>query len=283
MPPQHLSRSVRRDLRQASERTRRVRRSERLRSLRRQDADSIRLKRTERCSEKLGRRELVVSHLQLADAIAHRYAGRPQDADDLRQVAYLGLVKAAERFDPERSDDFASFAVPTIAGEIKRHFRDNCWFVRPPRSLQELKSTVEHEVPRMAQQLGRDPSRGEIAERVGEPAERIDEAIGCSRAMHPMSLDAPVSTADEHTAFGDTIDSGDRALERAEQVQSLRRACRELPPRERLIIYRRFYEERTQSEIAQEIGVTQMQVSRLLTSTLARLRSLLGGAEWFAA
>ena len=204
MPPQHLSRSVRRDLRQASERARRVRRSERFRSLRRQDVDTIRLKRAGRCSEKRGRRELVVSHLQLADTIAHRYAGRRQDADDLRQVAYLGLVKAAERFDPERSDDFASFAVPTIAGEIKRHFRDNCWFVRPPRSLQELKSTVEHEVPRMAQQLGRDPSRGEIAERVGEPAERIDEAIGCSRAMHPMSLDAPVSTADEHTAFGDT-------------------------------------------------------------------------------
>jgi len=273
MPPQHLSRSVRRDLRQASDWARRVRRRERFRSIRRQDAESTHL----------GRRELVVNHLQLADAIAHRYAGRRQDADDLRQVAYLGLVKAAERFDPERSDDFASFAVPTIAGEIKRHFRDNCWFVRPPRSLQELRSTVEHEVPRMAQQLGRDPSRDEIAEHVGQPADRIEEAMGCSRAMHPVSLDAPVSNADERTPFGDMLDSGDQTLERAERVQSLRRACRELPPRERLIIYRRFYEERTQSEIAQEIGVTQMQVSRLLTSTLARLRSLLGGAEWFAA
>jgi RNA polymerase sigma-B factor len=274
MPPRHLSFAARRPSEQASERSRRRRRSsERFRSIQRQDARGIRP----------NHHDLVVGHLQLADAIAHRFAGRRQDADDLRQVAYLGLVKAAERFDPERSEDFASFAVPTIAGEIKRHFRDNSWFVRPPRSLQELRSTVEHEVPRMAQQLGREPSSGEIAQRLGEPTERVDEAIGCVRAMHPLSLDAPVSTAGENATFGDTLDSGDRMFEQAERLQALRLACRQLPPRERLIIYRRFYEDRTQSEIASEIGVTQMQVSRLLASTLARLRRLLDDSTSLAA
>jgi len=266
MPPRRLNHAARRSSERASERSRRRKRSsERFRSIQRQDA----------CGIRPNHHDLVVGHLQLADAIAHRFAGRRQDADDLRQVAYLGLVKAAERFDPERSEDFASFAVPTIAGEIKRHFRDNSWFVRPPRSLQELRSTVAHEVPRLAQQLGREPSSDEIAERLGEPIARVDEAIGCVRAMHPMSLDAPVSTAGENATFGDTLDSGDRMFEQAERLQTLRLACRQLPPRERLIIYRRFYEDRTQSEIASEIGVTQMQVSRLLASTLARLRGLL--------
>ena len=268
MPPRQQNRTVRRDAetvrRDANRTPCRRRPSERFRRVERQDA----------CG--LVRHDLVVNHLQLADAIAHRFAGRRQDADDLRQVAYLGLVKAAERYDPARSPDFASFAVPTIAGEIKRHFRDDCWFVRPPRSLQELKSTVEHEAPRLAQRLGREPSRGEIAEHVGQPADRIDEAISCGRAMRPLSLDAPVAAVEEKATFGETLDSGDHSLEQAEQVQSLRLACRELPQRERLIIYRRFYEDRTQSEIAEEIGVTQMQVSRLLVSTLAKLRSLLG-------
>lgn len=268
MPPRQQNRTVRRDAetvrRDANRTPCRRRPSERFRRVERQDA----------CG--LVRHDLVVNHLQLADAIAHRFAGRRQDADDLRQVAYLGLVKAAERYDPARSPDFASFAVPTIAGEIKRHFRDDCWFVRPPRSLQELKSTVEHEAPRLAQRLGREPSRGEIAEHVGQPADRVDEAISCGRAMRPLSLDAPVAAAEEKATFGETLDSGDHSLEQAEQVQSLRLACRELPQRERLIIYRRFYEDRTQSEIAEEIGVTQMQVSRLLVSTLAKLRSLLG-------
>jgi RNA polymerase sigma-B factor len=274
MPPRHLTRAARRGIDQASERPRRRRRSsERFRSIQRQDARSA-------C---IDRRDLVIGHLQLADAIAHRFAGRRQDTEDLRQVAYLGLIKAADRFDPERSEDFASFAVPTIAGEIKRHFRDDSWFVRPPRSLQELRSTVEHEAPRLAQQLGREPSSGEIAERIGEPIARVDEAIGCVRAMHPLSLDAPVTAASENATFGDTLDCGDCTLEHAEHLQTLRLACRQLPPRERLIIYRRFYEERTQSEIAQEIGVTQMQVSRLLTSTLARLRGLLADPESLAA
>lgn len=274
MPPRHVTRAARRETERASERIRRRQRSsERFRDIQRQDADGSRQNRD----------GLVVRHLQLADAIAHRYAGRRQDVDDLRQVAYLGLVKAAERFDATRSDEFASFAVPTIAGEIKRHFRDNSWFVRPPRSLQELRSTVEHEVPRMAQQLGREPSRGEIAERIGQPADRVDEAINCGRAMRPLSLDAPVLTGGEHATFGDTLDAGDRTLEHAERVQALRLACLKLPPRERLIIYQRFYEDRTQSEIAQEIGVTQMQVSRLLTSTLARLRTLLDEPDSLAA
>lgn len=277
MPPRQQNRTVRRDAETVRRDAETVRRDANRAPCRRRPSERFRrVERQDACGIAPDRHDLVVNHLQLADAIAHRFAGRRQDADDLRQVAYLGLVKAAERYDPGRSADFASFAVPTIAGEIKRHFRDDCWFVRPPRSLQELKSTVEHETPRLAQQLGREPSRGEIAERLGESADRVDEAISCGRAMRPLSLDAPVSAEGEKATFGDTLDSGDHTLDRAEQVQSLRLACRELPPRERLIIYRRFYEDRTQSEIADEIGVTQMQVSRLLVSTLAKLRGLLG-------
>jgi RNA polymerase sigma-B factor len=229
--------------------------------------DSDRLKET--------RRSLVLDHLSLADAIAHRYLGRRQDADDLRQVAYVGLVKAVARFDPERTEEFASFAVPTIAGEIKRHFRDDSWFVRPPRSLQELRSAVAKESPRLAQQLGREPTSAELAGCLGQSERRVEEAVDCGGAMHPVSLDAPLASEGERGTFADMLPSSDGTLEQAERVQALRAACRALAPRERLIIFRRFYEERTQSEIAREIGVTQMQVSRLLVSTLARLRELL--------
>lgn len=229
------------------------------------------------------RQKTVLEHIGIAEAVAHRYRSRSQDWGDIRQVAYVGLIKAVDRFDPSRGDDFASFAVPTIAGEIKRHLRDNGWTVRPPRALQELHGSVIREIPRIAQQLGHDPSSEEIAQSLGQSVARVAEALTCQRSMSPISLDAPVHAEDDRTALADTLGSTGDDLERAELVQTLRVACRSLSPRERRILFLRFYHNQTQSEIAQELGVTQMQISRLLTKILGQLRSLLGSEEALAA
>lgn len=221
------------------------------------------------------RQQLVINYLGIADAVAHRFASRPQDWSDVRQVAYVGLIKAVDRFDPELAADFASFAVPTIAGEIKRHLRDNGWVVRPPRSLQELHGLIVKERSCAAQDLGHDPSPAELAERIGEDPARVAEAVSCRNGMSPVSLDTAVHEDDDGTTLADTIGFADVELERAELVQTLRSACRCLSARERRILYLRFFREQTQSEIAVEIGVTQMQVSRLLTKILGALRGAL--------
>jgi len=221
------------------------------------------------------RRELVVSYLGMADAVAGRYRSRTQDWGDMRQVAYIGLIKAVDRYNPDRGDDFASFAVPTISGELKRHLRDNGWVVRPPRALQELHGSVVREIPRIAQALGHDPTNDEVAAALGQSRSRVNEAITCNRGMSPVSLDAPLHADNEGTTLSDTLRSADEELDRAELVQVLRGACRALTPRERRIVFLRFYRDQTQSEIASELGVTQMQVSRLLTKILGRLRDSL--------
>lgn len=239
--------------------------------------DLFRLART---ADERGRRrirdEIVVQYLEMADAVAHRFASRPQDWSDVRQVAYVGLIKAVDRFDPDKADDFASFAVPTIAGEIKRHLRDNGWVVRPPRPLQELHGTVVREIPRIAQEIGHDPSSREIADGLGESVERVAEALTCRQGMSPASLDAAVHGDDgDGFTLADTLGAPSDDLERAELVQTLRTACIRLTPRERRIVFLRFFREQTQSEIAMQLGVTQMQVSRLLTKILSQLRSAL--------
>ena len=222
--------------------------------------------------------DVVVDYLGVAETIARRYSAGIQDWHDIRQVAYLGLVKAARRFDPDRGDDFVSFAVPTISGEIKRHLRDHSWFVRPPRPLQELSASIARAVPGLLQELGRQPSPEEIAERVGHDTPEVTAAMGAAGGMRPVSLDAPGRDGDG-PSVGDSVGAVDDRLEHTEVMAEVTAACRRLPARDRRILYLRFYEERTQQEIASELGVTQMQVSRLLTRILSWLREELSPAE----
>jgi RNA polymerase sigma-B factor len=217
------------------------------------------------------RQKIVIEYLDLADAVAHRYSSRTQDWNDVRQVARVGLVKAVERFDFARGDDFASYAVPTMTGEIKRHLRDNSWLVRPPRQLQELRSLLIKETSRMTQELGHSPTTSDMAADLGESVDRIAEALECQHGMWPVSLDASVHD-DDPTTLADTIGSTDPDFERTELSAAVRSACSRLSERELRIVYLRFYLEQTQSEIARQLGVTQMQISRLLTKILGTLK-----------
>lgn len=217
--------------------------------------------------------DIVIEYLDVADAVSRRYAHRNQDWNDLRQVARIGLVKAVRRFDASRGEDFVSFAVPTITGEIKRHLRDHSWVVRPPRHLQELHSALVAEIPRVTQELGRQPTAREMASDLGEELDAVVEATRCRHGMWPVSLDA--TTQDGETALIETLAGRGGDFERAELAVTLRDALTVLTPRERRIVFLRFFQERTQSEIGAELGVTQMQVSRLLTKILDALRDRL--------
>jgi RNA polymerase sigma-B factor len=213
---------------------------------------------------------IVLRHLDLVDGLVRHLAGGFRDQSDLRQVGCIGLMNAVRRFDPVRGDNFVSFAVPTISGEIKRYLRDNGWFIRPPRRMQELRQAVSNAVPDLEQQLQREPTVSDLAGYLHASRARIAEAVGTRTSLHPVSLDA--GFPDDDTSIGATIGAVDDRLERADLRLSLRMALATLTPRERRIVYLRFIEERTQQEIASEIGVTQMQVSRLLTKILRRLQ-----------
>ncbi len=217
----------------------------------------------------------VLEHRDVADAIARRFIGRGQDADDIRQVAYIGLIKAASRFDPAKGEDFVSFAVPTISGEIKRHLRDHGWFIRPPRHIQELRSRAATAGPRLAQSLGRSPSTRELAEYLGVTVDALREAYRSQDGLTPASLDLPISEDDQVT-LGDAIGAVDHRQAHVELTADLRAAIRVLSVRERRIVQLRFFEDFTQQQIAADLGVTQMQVSRLLGKILLRLRAALG-------
>jgi RNA polymerase sigma-B factor len=225
-------------------------------------------------SRKQLREQVVLSHLDLADTIARRYSGHGPESDDIRQVAYVGLIKASQRFDPDKGDDFVSFAVPTISGEIKRHLRDHGWVIRPPRPVQELRSQLNSLIGSLAQELGHAPTSAELANCLDRDLAEVKEAMVAHESMRPASLDVTVADDDSLT-LADTIGRVDRALDRAEAVANLSPALRRLSARERDIVYLRFFEELTQQEIAARLGVTQMQVSRLLKKILTTLRSAL--------
>lgn len=218
---------------------------------------------------------IVLRHLDLVDGLVRQLASGYRDQSDLRQVGCIGLLHAVRRFDPVRSDNFLSYAVPTISGEIKRYLRDNGWFIRPPRRVQELRHAVSTAIPDLAQTLRREPTVADIAGYLDTPPATVAEAVGTRTSLHPVSLDAGIG--DDETSIGATIGVADERLELADLRLSLRVALATLTPRERRIVYLRFIEERTQREIAAEIGVTQMQVSRLLTRILARLHAQLEG------
>lgn len=221
---------------------------------------------------------VVLDYLDVAHAVAGRYRVPREEPSDLRQVAYIGLTNAVQRFEPTRGGDIVSFAVPTIAGEIKRYLRDSTWFVRPPRHLQDLHAALRVTERELAQRLGRDPLPAELAEAMGEPVGRVLEALRCAHWRDPASLDAPHrSTVDSGEAgtLADTLHAGTGEFENAELAATLADACRVLSDRERRIVHLRFFEERTQAEIARECGVTQVQISRVLMKILATLRDRL--------
>jgi RNA polymerase sigma-B factor len=212
--------------------------------------------------------DIIVDHIELADTLARRYRRGNEDYSDLRQVALLGLVKAVRRYDPDRGTPFVPYAIPTITGELKRHLRDHGWFVRPGRQLQELCGAMTSTRPRLAQQLGREPSDEELAEELGATPTAVRDARACLAAQSPVAVDAP----DDDDTPVVSLRAEDDSLERAELRALMARALAGLTPREALIVHRRFIEERTQAEIGRELGVSQMQVSRLLSQILTRLR-----------
>ena len=202
--------------------------------------------------------------------LARRYAGRGEALEDLVQVAQIGLLHAIDRFDPERGVQFSTFAAATIVGELKRHLRDKAWSVRVPRRLQEIALVVNKTLPDLAQTLGRSPSFAEIAEAIGESESDVIEAVDAAQAFTASSLDGKPD--DDAQAPSETLGEIDERFEIATGWADVAPAIRELPTRERRILYLRFFENRTQSEIAAEIGISQMHVSRILTQTLASLR-----------
>ncbi|MFE2538095.1 SigB/SigF/SigG family RNA polymerase sigma factor [Streptomyces sp. NPDC059371] len=220
------------------------------------------------------RNQLVRMHLPLVEHLARRFRNRGEPLDDLTQVATIGLIKSVDRFDPERGVEFSTYATPTVVGEIKRHFRDKGWAVRVPRRLQELRLALTTATAELSQLHGRSPTVHELAEKLGISEEEVLEGLESANAYSTLSLDVP-DTDDESPAVADTLGAEDEALEGVEYRESLKPLLEDLPPREKRILLLRFFGNMTQSQIAQEVGISQMHVSRLLARTLAQLREKL--------
>ena len=220
--------------------------------------------------------DLVMAHLSVAHGIARRYRHRGIAADDLEQVARLGLLKAARSYDPAKQADFLAYAVPTIRGEVRKHFRDQGWMVRPPRRVQELQSRILTAAADLTQELGRSPRPSEIAARLDQPVGDIEEALGADGCFTPSSLDRPVSGGADAPSLGDLLPDRAEDADGHDAVDArvmLGPAVRRLSDRDRKILHLRFFNGWTQEEIAREIGVTQMHVSRLLTRIISELRA----------
>ncbi|MGR6964866.1 RNA polymerase sigma factor SigF [Geodermatophilus sp. URMC 61] len=215
---------------------------------------------------------LVEEHLPLVRHFARRFSNRGEPFDDLLQVGTLGLIAAIDRFDPSRGVEFLSFAVPTITGEIKRHFRDQGWSVRVPRRLQELHLSLNAAVGELAQKNGRAPTPSELAEHLGIPRAEVLEGLAVANAYRSSSLDERLSGEDDSPTLAATLGEEDAALEGVEYRESLQPLLATIPARERRILILRFFGNMTQSQIAADIGISQMHVSRLLSQTLAKLR-----------
>jgi RNA polymerase sigma-B factor len=218
------------------------------------------------------RAELIELHMPLARRMAARYAGIAEPFDDLLQVASLGLVNAVDRFDPDRGIPFLGFAKPTILGELKRHFRDRTWTVRLPRSLHDLLAKVEHANEEAIGRLGRAASVEELAGQLGVEQAEVLEALEAGHNRSPVSLDAPSPGADPDTAGTEWVGRPDDALELVEDRAALRGLLPTLDDREQEVLRLRFVEDMPQTAIAERVGCSQMQISRLLRRTLERLR-----------
>ncbi len=230
-----------------------------------------------RAADADARDQLVARFLPLARGLARRYHRAGEPLEDLVQVASVGLLKAIDRFDVRRGVSFTTYAVPTITGELKRHFRDNSWALHVPRGTRERALQVHARLREATEQTGQRPGVEELAEQLSLSAQEVEDALGALRAFDAVSLDGPAFVPGENgsKSRSETVGSVDRGLELAESRVTLHAALDRLPLRDRLVLRLRFVEDLTQSDIAAHIGVSQMQVSRILRRTLGRLRSTL--------
>ena len=219
--------------------------------------------------DRAARDEVAARMLPLARSLARRYANKGEPLDDLEQVACVGLIKAIDRFDLSRDVRFATYAVPTIAGELKRHFRDRGWMMRVPREVQELSGKIGVVRERLVCDLSRSPTVAELARATGADEDRVIEALAAAEAYRTLSLDQPFQ---DGTGPLESIGDDDLGFERAEARAMLADGLGELAPREREIVRLRYYEGLTQREIAEHIGISQMHVSRLIRRTVQQLR-----------
>jgi RNA polymerase sigma-B factor len=225
------------------------------------------------------RDQLVASYMGLASYLARRFANRGQPLEDLTQVAALGLLKAIDRYDPGLQIEFSTYATTTIVGELKRYLRDKGWAVRAPRRMQELYLNLSQVVDRLGQELGRSPTIAEVASEMEVSEEEVLEALEAGQAYRFASLDAPKPDGESSEPISSTLGGEDEELTRAELRATLAPLLDKLPSRERQVVHLRFFEGLTQSEIARRLGISQMQVSRLLARSVAQLRSIAEGAE----
>lgn len=224
------------------------------------------------------RDELIVAHLNLVRFLAMKFANRGEPLDDLIQVGAVGLLKAIDRFEIERGVEFTTYATPTIVGEIKRYFRDKGWALKVPRRLQELNFSVNRASERLALKLGRSPTVSELAVHLDASEEEILEAQELGQAYNLLSLDNdPARDGDSAQTLGETVGMNDPGLESLENRANLERAFHVLSGRERVIIFLRYYESVSQTEIAARLNVSQMHVSRLQAKALEKLRIALRG------
>ncbi|MER6346778.1 RNA polymerase sigma factor SigF [Streptomyces sp. NPDC001595] len=226
------------------------------------------------------RDRIVEAWLPMADRIAARFRSRGENLEDLRQVAALGLVKAVDRYDPELGNAFESYAVPTVTGEIKRHFRDHMWTVHVPRRVQELRNRVRSACQELSQTpTGQRPGVPEIAAHLGLPEDDVRAGLEALESFSALSLDAELSGGEDGFSLGDALGGPDPALDTVVDREAVRHRLAALPEREREILYLRFFGDMTQSRIAEEMGISQMHVSRLISRSCRRVREqVLGGA-----
>jgi RNA polymerase sigma-B factor len=232
------------------------------------DADVERL--FARMPDPRAREEIATRFLAFAEYLARRFGGRGESLEDLTQVATIGLLNAIDRFDPAREVQFSTYAAATIVGELKRYFRDKGWALRVPRRLQELAVQVNRALPELTQTLGRSPTIPELAAHLGVETDDIADALDAVQAYSTSSLDTPMG--EEGKAPIDSLGGEDPSMALLEEWSSIAPAVASLPSRDRRVLYLRFFRGLTQSEIAEDVGVSQMHVSRILTQTLEKLR-----------
>lgn len=220
------------------------------------------------------RRQAIEDNIAFAQRLARRFRDRGEPVDDLVQVAMVGLVNAVDGYDPARGCEFAGYATPTIVGEIRRYFRDKGWRIKVPRRLQELRLQVNRARVELSQSMSASPSVADLARHLDVSEDEVVEAIEVARLYHPVSLSAPAGP-DSDLGVADPIGDVDPGMEAVENRESVKPLLASLPERERRILTMRFFHDMTQSQIAAEIGISQMHVSRLLTQTLAKLRTAL--------
>ena len=222
------------------------------------------------------RDQLVVNHLSLVRFLAARFRSRGEPLDDLIQVGTIGLIKAIDRFDPDRGLEFTTYATPTILGEIKRHFRDKGWSVRVPRRLQELSAKVSQATEELTNELQRSPSVEEIAAHLNTSADEVLEALESASAYTALPLDTPTGDDEDSPSLIDTYAAEDGELAATDDRMLIEEVLAGVPPREQEVIRMRFEQGLTQSEIAEKLGISQVQVSRLLRKTIAKLQERVG-------